>query len=360
MSKSILVAAAAALSTLSMVATAAAIPPYHATAPGMRVIAAPTKLSYTTNPTECGSHLGPIVSLACGPMLSKGGVLLFWEWAACKDSTCVQQVSGFHIYHQIGGASGNAGGVVVHTSGLATPIKSVDNPDVLYVFLDSAHPDECFQATAYQGAAESDASSVMCLPHNLALGGSSVTLQPAATEVRSSHKGIIYSTGVSLAVGDVHADNEELGKIHVGYSYNTEKSHSDTATNDLYRAAFAFDLSQLQGKAIQTATLHLHVQASKLGMPQQANYNTSCARQLGLGTSEWWYNTAWPDGDFLWDLSAHGPDIQVDVTDTVRGWVQLGKPSYGFVLKGGDENLMAFTEDSCESNYDVSLDVDYL
>lgn len=350
-----IVALAVAFVVASSTDATAVPPPYHAASPALQVIAAPTGLSYTTDGTKCGSILGPIISLACAG-LSNGGVLLYWAWASCKDANCVQGIDGFHVYHRIGGASG----LTEHTNRVAAPVKTVDNPAQDYTVLDSARPGDCFQVTAYKGSAESDASATLCLPNDLSRGGSTISLAPATNEIRSAHQGLIYDTGASLAVGDVPMQDEELGKIHVGYSYNTDKGVTDSAINNLYRGAFAFDLGALQGKAITSATLHLHVVSTELGMPQQPNYNTSCARHLGLGTDQWWYATGWIGGDFNWDLSSHGPDIQIDVTDAVRGWVQLGKENDGFVLKGADENIMAFTEDSCESYYDVSLDVTYL
>jgi secreted trypsin-like serine protease len=52
-----------------------------------------------------------------------------------------------------------------------------------------------------------------------------------------------------------------------------------------------------------------------------------------------------------------GPDVTIDVTPFVQNWTH--NTNFGFVLYGAEENLNAFTENSCKTWYTnaSSLDV---
>ena len=78
----------------------------------------------------------------------------------------------------------------------------------------------------------------------------------------------------------------------------------------------------------------------------------SCTAKILLGGDRWTKNTDWiEDGALIAETGVgNGPDIAVDVTKTVRAWAS-GQENRGFVLEGEEENLTAFTEKACVTQY---------
>jgi hypothetical protein len=119
-----------------------------------------------------------------------------------------------------------------------------------------------------------------------------------------------------------------------------------------------FDLSKLQGKTVTKAVLHLYVDHSIVGSSYAVDHSTSCATRIGAGVDRWWAYSdqiAGPGGPAA--SSSSGPDVDIDVTSFVQSWTH--NANFGFVLYGADENLNAFTENSCQTWYTntSSLDV---
>lgn len=335
-------------------------------------IAAPTALNYTNDPTECTSRLGGFLAALMCPKILAGGdqLMLIWNWSPCSgDANCVQKIDGYHVYHPSSGASGYAGRNLIASNSLPTPLATQDKQEAMFEFLSGFKSGDCYVVTAFAGNTESQPSNRFCLAGSAALGAQSVTLNPA--QMRSSTTNVKLGTGLvasletalsGIVSGDIARQtwNQQLNALHVGYFYNTNKSISgDSKYNELWRGGIWFDLSSLSGKAVNKATLRFHVARTVLGIPPLENYASSCAAQVGTASRDWWYDTKWIDGDFFSDVSAKGPSISVDVTPQVRSWMQ-GQTNNGFILKGRDENIDAFTEDSCETVYDnAALDIEY-
>ena len=346
--------------------------PSNAGATVLAKIAAPTGLNYTNDPAECVRRMGGsgqfLTPLMCPQIVAAADrLMLIWSWTPCTDDpNCVRQISGYHIYHPFGGSSGYVGhGLATSNSpsSLQSPLATQDKQEALFTFLAGFKPRDCYVVTAFAGALESPPSGSLCLPGNLALGTQQMMLSPAANHMRSIRKRHVFNTG-SFLFGTHQNDtslDQEPGQINAGFRYNTDKNANvgDTALNYVYRGAFWFDLGALGGKSIDHATLHLQATSTRTGMPQQANATLSCARYIGTGTTDWWNETGWIDGDFFATLSRDGPNVDVDVTYQVRSWVR-GARNSGFVLKAAEENLDAFTENSCESYYSAVLEVAYL
>jgi len=147
-----------------------------------------------------------------------------------------------------------------------------------------------------------------------------------------------------------------------GYVYDTHKgvAGDDGHLNMMYRLGFRFDLSQLTGKRFLGARLVLH------GQRTMSNFDNSgilCGTELGMLTSDWWDSPHQNLDQATFANALHSgsssPSATVDVTSIVKGWLASPSSNYGLVLRNPDENLGAFTELSCLTEYDgISLAVD--
>ena len=167
--------------------------------------------------------------------------------------------------------------------------------------------------------------------------------------------------------------------MRLGFSYGTNKSIlGDHNYDKIARVGLDFDVSPLKGKRIQSARLTLNVDATWLGAdnggswadpsssnPSLKNRHYSCLAQIGTGKDEWWkyeYDNEWIDANVVTTPGAsEGPAISVDVTSIVQGWAN-GGPNFGLVLIGPEENLNAFTENACYTDFardHVKLDVQF-
>lgn len=324
-----------------------------------RAISAPA-IRLTNNPSDCTKHVGDVITgafapLTCKTAMDQGNVVLVWDWtpiAACPPERICPAIDGYHVYAMqetksmapMGGASGPA-------------LVDTQTTDIT---LSTPRSGSCFAVTAFSGKDESPLSNIVCAAERGPVSSQTVTLVPPANHVRSVLKNHFRNTG-SLTGKDETNVYPRPGQILAGFYYSTSsQATGDTSDDIVWRGGFWFDLSSLNGKTITNATLHLLAQSTLLGMPQQPNATASCARYIGTGTEDWWNEgpTGWLDSDFFATLGRDGPNIDVDVTYQLRQWTR-GTPNYGFVLKGAEENLDAFTENSCESHYSASLEVKY-
>jgi hypothetical protein len=308
--------------------------------------ARPTKIATSGDPKVCAAHISNpfIAGLLCAPIAAANKLFIVWAWQPHpKCTSCPQDVDGFKIYQT------DAGGTTLtylskSSAGVGATAGVLDLPAGGFV-------GKCYTVTAYKGSKESHPGYRTCIGVAPTLGTTTVTLQPAherSSYKERSDKGLINSENTT-----VHAPDG----ASVGYAYNIEQRHPDHVDNFVYRAAVMFDLGPMAGRPLQKATLHLHVSSSMVAKYKQDN-SKSCAAGLGTGQGAWWSNTDWIEGNWLDTFSQAGPNVDVDVTSEVRSWMN-GAPNYGFVLKGTDENLNAFTDAECLSNYDLSLTVEY-
>jgi hypothetical protein len=152
------------------------------------------------------------------------------------------------------------------------------------------------------------------------------------------------------------------GPEDVGFRYWTDKSLlGDKHANSLMRAAYYFDLPNLQHHVVTKATLVLTRSASRIYSDGQWDLpsSLSCADSFGTAPSDWWdNNTQWLDGDFGENFSYSGSSLVADVNHDVAVWSAFGN-NFGWIVKGPDENLGAFTEKECISGYTAILHIEY-
>jgi hypothetical protein len=321
--------------------------------------AAPFDITTSGDPKACSAHMAnPLVAgLLCQPIAASGKLFILWSWqphAACFS--CPHTVDGFKVYQT--DAGGTTKTYVTETSaGPGATVSVLNVPAGGFV-------GKCYGVSSYQGAKESSLGHPTCIgvaPH---LGATTVTLQ--AANVRQSGKHHYKGTGLlsSLVVGDENTQSSTPGLIYVGYYYSSEKDVTgDTYYDDIHRAGMMFDLTGLVGRPLQRAVLHLHVAETTIGStsahPMATDNTKSCAAELGTGRDAWWTNADWIEADWVENPQRNGPDVAIDVTNSVRAWMN-GAPNFGFVLRGPSEDLSAFTHDACLTRYDsASLTVEH-
>lgn len=290
----------------------------------------PTDISTSGDPSACAAHIAnPFVAgLLCQPIAAANKLFILWRCASCPSD-----VDGFKIY--LTDVSGVTGTLLDKTSaGPGATVSLLSAPA-------GGFAGKCYAVTSYKGSKESAMGYRSCISVAPTVGTTSVTLQ--SVHVRSS-------TRSDSNVGGAYRPTSAPDLV-AGYSHDTNKHFlGDTWFNDITRGAFAFDLSPMVGRPLQKATLHLHVNVSQIGANNTSDYSKSCAAEVGAGKDTWWNNTAWIEADWSDNTSSSGPNVDVNVTTDVRSWMN-GAANYGFVIKGSDENLKAFTEDKCISRY---------
>lgn len=313
--------------------------------------AAPSDIKTSGDPKACAAHMAnPLVAgLLCQPIAAAGKLFILWIWhphPGCFH--CPQDVDGFKIYQT--DASRTTRTYLTQTSaGPGATVSVLNTPPGGFV-------GKCYSVTAYKGAKESTLAQPTCIASAPALGATTVTL-PAA-KVRSSTQSHYKITG---AMGALKPDSDEHSgrsdaTLMAGFYHNaTKEPEGDTSGNAIVRGAVLFDIASLLGRPLQKAVLHLHVGLTHFSHDTYVNAprddSMSCAQELGTGTTQWWTTTDWIEADWIDNPSRHGPSVDVDVTTTVRAWMN-GAPNYGFVVRGDSEDLNVFRSDTCETTYD--------
>jgi hypothetical protein len=320
-------------------------------------LAAPTNFKTTTDPGVCGDHVAPLFgALICGAALKDGDLIVVWDYA---DPS---KVDGFRIFNTTGGA---------HTqidtqsgmTGKALKIKAADAKSM------------CFVVRAYKGAIESTDSNSTCTP---AIG-------------------LVNYTTVKLPINGYrsvnHYSHEYVNATYCFYTRGLGPSFSpsgqqllvgfedfwDAGTNPFpcyekidhaYRTAIKFDMGPLAGKKIWSATLSFTNQKTVATI---AAPPATCLSQIMYGIGDWSGAQNLISGDPYLDLPtgtnvnvsnakvhiANSTSFQIDVTDSVRAWLDGSRPNFGFVFRGPRENY-ARDNDQCGSFYgNVSLAVEY-
>lgn len=292
-------------------------------------IAPPTITRNVDSLATCAAHAGLVGSLVCPDLLKTGDLILIWDWQAAAGPT---QIDGYRIYRVDGGSR-----TLAYTrTGKELTLADIVRPA-------GGYGGACYAISAFSANLESALGPTYC-----ANGGSTTkSLHLGAIEQRSSWK---------KHVGGGFSKTPEAGTV-VGFEYSSrELLFGDNSFAIVHRAAFAFDVSPVLNHRIVSATFHATIRSST-----GAGNNHSCATHVGTGTEFWWQNTGWIDAMFGAGIvpTDTGPIISADVTTLVAPWSR-GEPNYGFVLRNEDENLDAFTNKVCVTEYtSPALDIVY-
>ncbi len=299
-------------------------------------LAVPSNLhSISDHGAECLPHVGALGTLICPDMIRSGDLLLVWDW---QPGGGPDDIDGFRVYRVDGGRK-----QLTYTRADKKDLTLVDLPKP-----PDGYARKCYAVSAYAAKQESDLSAPFC-----ATGGSvATTTRLSADYVRSSFQSSYNGGGALSTTG---SDAVSGNGVQVGFSYVSEKLLvQDSHRNMITRGGIHFDVAKFANRRLVSAKLTLTIASS-----EGEGNNRSCASDLGTGREFWWLNKSWLDASF--DLPNHapgadiglgdaGPQIPVDVTQTVASWLR-GNPNYGFVLKNSGENLNAFTNHKCLTTY---------
>jgi hypothetical protein len=150
--------------------------------------------------------------------------------------------------------------------------------------------------------------------------------------------------------------------VLVGFRYWTDKRLTgDLYDNVLFRSGFQFKIPNLQHHAITAATLTLTRYSATVY--QDGNWDVpsslDCVLDFGPAQSDWWDNrVSWLDADFGETFDGTASGLSANVVHDVQTWTAYND-NYGWVIKGPDENLAAFTENECLTRYWASLRIEY-
>ena len=322
-------------------------------------IPAPTQLKSAADVASCSEHMP---TFGCNLGLADGDLILVWSCSGCD-------VDGYRAYRDDRGGALNK---TTFRKATHTLVASQTNGATMtgVVLPKADYSGACYTVTAYKGNNESPPSARLCIGATPQTGGATKVLQPMQT----GSGGVSFHNATGWVPNNVvFADNGGGsdapilgGNVSVGVLHATNKSaggdHKYTAIN---RGYAVFVLDEVAGKHITKATLHLHRTQTLMyigGQYGQSQDGVSCATRVGAAAADF-YNAKnrWVDGEFSASIpTSSGADTDVDVLQIVRGWAN-GAPNHGFVIRGNDENLGAFTESECISGFEgITLTVQYV
>ena len=296
---------------------------------------APSDVHQAASVAECQQHHG---NFFCGALQGAAANFLVLVWRGDASA------GAYHVYR----TDGNRRILV------ATGAQAFEGAVPTAQGLEGVQAGSCFAVSETRSNLESGLSTPFCFGTNVP---ATVTLSP--TKVSSSDESTSTLTRHSGGTCNSSGSSEQRNAtIDVGYLHTTiQGSFCDYAMNEVFRAGLLFDAGTLGGRHIGKAILTLHVdsaQVSGVHAAQQTNHTTSCATIAGAGTAAWWnYNDRPAIGSYSAPadaLSSSSSTITIDVTTIVRAWAG-GLENFGFVLRGDNEDLSAFTETACHTRY---------
>lgn len=152
------------------------------------------------------------------------------------------------------------------------------------------------------------------------------------------------------------------GALYAGYLHDTNGKYPGTpwdyeSRNEFYRGALRFHSTKLLHRQIVKATLNLRIFKTHVRGVHSANDHytqaTSCGTKVESGGSEWWTSTPG-------QVDVANPSVRIDPSGTSRLHIdvtpivaQWSKPqsNMGMVLVGDNEDLNAYTETICQTQY---------
>jgi hypothetical protein len=304
---------------------------------------APTSFSNTTDPNACAAHVN---LLFCNASLQAGDLALIWNWS----DPSYPSLDGYRVYRVDGGKRQK----VVETS---------VGKDVTGTFLNTPPSAACFVVDAYVGKIEGVDSRAYCFG-----GAAPVTTSSfSPTHVKTALNVHGNTGGLNGVISSISGDTTDEG-IHiytqfleVGNSHYTNKDFfGDKYHNEYARSGVAFDLSSLAGRHVYKAILRLHIDQATVGVPYATNNASDCAAWVAAGIAPWWNDGNMVEGQFDSALSTGkvpGPEVAIDVTPIVQSWMQ-GAQNFGLVLKQDDENLGAFYDGACMTQFNTGAKLD--
>jgi hypothetical protein len=176
-----------------------------------------------------------------------------------------------------------------------------------------------------------------------------ITLTPSVVETLD--KGANDQVSYACIPGDcfhTHGTScsiSEPDAVRVGYSYTYKPGTKPCAcwwwVDCVWRGAIAFDLGPLQGKKVVSAEL-FYSQSNQKQSGSTATNAESCVAKLLIAKGSPGFNTP---GDAL----TGAPTSGINISSTVRDWVDGIEPNHGLLFIGFDEGTPAKEDRECVS-----------
>jgi len=318
----------------------------------VQLLSPPTNVQRTTDPAVCAQHI-PIPlfagALCASELATPNELVLVWDW---QDTIAplpfdVGPPQGYRIYVSYNGQppifTGRA-----QTDGNLTGSGLTDaNPTTF----------RCYTVRAYHDATESPDSNAVCFGSP---EGNTITTQLPPTRLDTFRHYEHSDTDFFTQVGGEPAPEPGQIRSGNGNEFHFSPIGKDDWAWEASRGAVLFNLGPVGSHPVWRAVLHLHhVNTVSIILPDcdpvfdHCVVDKYCGGTAGASTTNW--TGGLPDGvlpDFAesYDLSKTLPfdgDVKVDVTPTVRQWVQ-GTPNNGFIVQfwsGGFWRLKGYCYD---------------
>jgi hypothetical protein len=295
-------------------------------------IKAPTHLARTTNPQTCAEHMPPLAavfggSLGCKAAMDAGQLVLVWNWTP-RSADAVTQPDGYRVYASFNGQPPLLWGHQDH--GVDWTTVAIPPP--------ASGINVCYTVRAYQADQESADSNPLCIG-DFQPGPSTktVVLQPdQLNSFVTSDASDGYFTAAQTRVPRPPVDIVVGEAVHFAYTPPFQVFGYDWSS-ETYRGAIHFDLTTLQGKAIDSAILtYAETRAEHPGSVEMFDWHL-CASDWLSGGSTWPEPAEWV-AETEGAQGVQGPRAPIDVTSVVRQWT-TSRVNLGFLLKQAYEGV---------------------
>ena len=289
-------------------------------------IPVPVGLQNARNPQVCSAHSGLLGVFACGAAYTGGALVIVFNWTGDR---AYPTASGFDVYEV--------------DNGLHKLVDQNTTQATLGIVTRPRHGfgNRCYAITAVVGKAQSEPSRWLCLASN-SVGPFTTVITPNATAVRTqSHQN---RPGLSGTIGPGFNCANATPCVGGLYIYQTccPTSISQTLVQEIatyWRSYFHFRLNpDLKNKYLIKATLSDGT--TKASAP--TSNKAYCLDEMGTASSDWMSGAGGPSnivgGDFK-RVDSSSLASGIDVTSTVRSWLNGSTPNNGFVLRGKLETL---------------------
>jgi hypothetical protein len=309
----------------------------------------PTSLKTTGDPGKCALHFSSSIGQSvCEQFIKSNLVAFVWAngSAYCppgteNSCTAVNNIDGFHIYHQIPGKPTYVYGVGSGTNVTAGFVPWPQQEDCPWGYF-CAVDDRCYTVRAYKGSLESLDSNVVCLDEQEKITGlKTLSLAPSQIGVREVQVRLQSDTNAGPGALPIKIGHSTNGRIDVGYNDQCFGDSGDYY--DEFWGQFMFNLDEVKGKPIYSAFLKFTKFDAVYSLNGQEVPGYNCVRALGLSHAED-FSVGYLKTDVIY-TTLFGPLADIKTTnqfiypvdDVVRAWSQ-GELNTGFVLDGRDPN----------------------
>lgn len=172
-------------------------------------------------------------------------------------------------------------------------------------------------------------------------------------ETASGHNDSTCVVGSCFATMGTNCDpglTEDDSTI-VGYSHRYDAGTEPCAcweyVDCAYRGYVGFNISQLNQSGLGAATLKWDP-TTEMSVGDSATNSGNCIAKIYRATEPWQKGKTIAGEEISsWDTGGINPPVAIDVSDTVRSWLNGTHPNYGFFFVGPNENVHEKNNNRC-------------